>query len=360
MAKVSNVTGLPLRLGVVGCGRVFENYHWSALQQSPDWDLVAVCESSEGRRAWARQINPEIEAFASFSKFLNQCPLDALLITTPPATHGQLVVQALAAGLPVLVEKPMALTLPEAHQMAQASQRAAKPLWVGFNRRFRQPYIEFKQVLAQLPQDVVRAIRFQLTFDKNWQPVTPYLGRDDQGGGSLDDVASHQIDLLCWLFNQEIEAVKAAQSIDSVNNCNDIHYQVRFENGLVAECSAGHNYYYKERLEVDVTGQKVIVYPNGLLRTSLLPAAWINLYCRLKTDAHLISHKMRHKPNVTLDSFIKQLAAFAAHIRHPDHTSNGADAASGLRTLQVIEACRASIDADGVWQMVISQGEKVL
>ena len=126
----------PFRIGVLGCGRVFEKYHLPALKQIRDWKLIAICDPLEERVRRIQSSFPGLFAFETPSAFLEQPDLDAVLITTPPATHCQLSIQALNRGLHVLVEKPMALNVCEASLMQETALRAQKQLWVGFNRRF--------------------------------------------------------------------------------------------------------------------------------------------------------------------------------------------------------------------------------
>src|SRR5262245_66144076 len=95
----------PLRLGIVGCGRVVEWYHLPALKSSPDWQLVAICEPLAERREWVQQRYPGLPAFASLTELLNGSAAEALLIAKPPATHYPLAIHALAARLHVLQAK---------------------------------------------------------------------------------------------------------------------------------------------------------------------------------------------------------------------------------------------------------------
>ncbi len=350
-----------LKLGVVGCGRVFERYHLPALKQSPNWKLGAVCEPLKQRREWIQEIFQEVAVFESLPSFLEAPALDAVLITTPPATHCQLALQVLEKGLPVLVEKPMALTVSEASLMLETSRRAQKPLWVGFNRRFRAPYLNLKEKLAVIPKDSIQAIRFDLILDsQNWQSVTPYMGQEAAGGGVLDDVASHQLDLLAWLLDQPVTEVKAAYLANKEAGLEGVKYDLKFKNDLVANCVAAHGPRYSENLEIELKDRVLVAYPSGVLETGWLPESWIGAYGRLKTTAHLIFHKLTQKPNVTLESFQKQFNAFAAAVRNEQETFPGADARSGLHSLQAIQACRDSLQAGGDWKSLVLAGESTL
>ena len=338
-----------LRLGVVGCGQVFERYHLPALKRSLNWKLVAVCEPLKERREWIQKSFQELSTFESFPTFLQKSYLDAVLITSPPATHSELAIQALEMGLNVLVEKPMALNSKEALLMLKASIRAQKQLWVGFNRRFRRPYLNLREELAAIPKDSIRAIYFELVFDpQNWKTVTPYLGEDSKGGGVLDDVASHQVDLLPWLLDQRVKEVKAEHSIRNGVKC--VKYRLKFEDELVANCLAGHGRSYSENLEIQLEDRKLLTYPCGVLETRWMSPSLVRSYCQLKTASHLILHKLTQKPNFTLESFEKQFSSFAAVIQDEKGPFLGADAKSGVRSLQVIQACRESLEFGGSWK----------
>lgn len=110
-----------VRIAVAGLGRVFQRFHLPAVLATPDAELVAACDASEERRAWARERLPGIPVEADFGELL-RAGADALLLLTPPASHAQLSCAALRAGLHVLVEKPMALDRAEGAAMADAAR----------------------------------------------------------------------------------------------------------------------------------------------------------------------------------------------------------------------------------------------
>ncbi len=77
------------------------------------------------------------------------------------------------------------------------------------------------------------------------------MGMEDKGGGVLDDLASHQIDLLCWMFHEQVQAVKKERLINTSMGKDVIKYELRFGNVCVVECIAGHGNYYREYLELE-------------------------------------------------------------------------------------------------------------
>jgi predicted dehydrogenase len=327
---------------------VVEWYHLPALKRSPDWQLLAICEPLVERRKLMQQLHPGVAAFASCTELLRYSDVEALLIATPPATHYPLAMQALEAGLHVLVEKPMALRVPDAAAMLDASRRAQRQLWVGFNRRFRRPYLSLQQHLAARPEADIRAVRCTFVFEaQRWSRAMSPSAEDTSGNGVLDDVAAHQVDLLPWLLGRSVQQVTAAHLEKDAAGLESLRYELKFAPGLVASCQASYGRRYSEQLEVRLRHRTFVTHPGGTLAVRWLPAAWLRPYCQLRTIWHLLAHKLTASPNTTLESFTKQLAAFAAAIRGAAQPSAGADATSGLYSVQAVQACRESLRTGG-------------
>src|SRR4051794_36041872 len=99
-----------IRLGVLGCGRVFERFHLPALDRVSGFELAAACDSNPARLEWAHRRAKPPQLYQSAATLAGAGGLDAVLVLTPPASHAAAVTQCVRAGLHVLVEKPMALT----------------------------------------------------------------------------------------------------------------------------------------------------------------------------------------------------------------------------------------------------------
>jgi predicted dehydrogenase len=123
-----------LRVALVGCGRI-AHVHCAYLRQVPSVELVGACDP---QRASREQLTArwQVPTYADTDELLSAARPDVVHVVTPPATHAALAVQLLAAGLHVLVEKPMALTTAEADTMVAAARRANRYLTVDHNRWF--------------------------------------------------------------------------------------------------------------------------------------------------------------------------------------------------------------------------------
>ncbi len=341
----------PLSLGIAGCGKVVEIYHLPALAQSGNWRLTAACDPSRQRLAWLRQSMPEIPVYQTLDAMLDQEKLDALLITSPPAFHGSLAIEALNRGLHVLVEKPLALNSRDAKEMLQSARDNQRILRVGFTRRYRQPYRHLQQILAQSNHDQIKTIHFRLLLDSgNWGAVSGYLGDDKAGGGIWDDVLSHQVDLLLRLVSKPATEVRAA------DNTGTVTLRLRFNHGLEAECEAGHGDRYVEELLVEISNRRILAHAAGILAVPpALSLPWLKTFGRVQTFLHLALHKITGKANITRQSFINQLDDFAAAIRIQSEVPLDTDHHQDLQVVQIIEAARKSAAEGGSWQAINPQ-----
>jgi len=341
-----------LQLGVAGCGRLFERCYLPALARCPGWKLVAACDASAARRHWVQQARPGLVVGESLSQLLAGSRLDALFVATPPDTHCRLTLEALAAGLHVLVEKPMALNGAEARQISDAADRAGRELWVGFTRRFRAPYRALKAQLAAEPVSGITALRCHMSFPAaDWHAVSGYLGDAAKGGGVLHDVASHQLDLLAWLLGQGIEAIRVRDG----STGSRVAYDLRFQNHLVAQCVAEHDGRYREHVQVDLPGRILTAHAAGIFQSRSLTAAWTEPYGRMLARVDGITRRLSRRPNLTVESFARQFDAFAMALRGGTPDSRGADAQEGAAVVGAIDAaCRARL-SPGQWVDLLSE-----
>jgi predicted dehydrogenase len=344
----------PLRLGLVGCGRVVEKYHLPALKRSQTWKLAAACDPSPERRRWLQSAVPGVPTFEHPGDIFGAVPLDAVLVATPPATHFALSMQALEMGLHVLVEKPMSLSVEEAHLMLEAAGQARKLLLVGFNRRFHPTYTQLRAKLGGSNMASVRTVSSTFIFDASaWGA---HLGDEAAGGGVLDDVVCHQADLLCWLLGRRAVKVRATERGTSSKGERVIGYELDFSGGLVARCVAGHGREYHEEISMGLNGQTVTARPGAPLSEGGAPG-FARLWDSIGATTARLASKASGRPSPTAESFGGQLEAFAAGIKAGAPHEHSASAWSGLYSVQVVEAARESIRSGGGWQQIASTME---
>jgi predicted dehydrogenase len=326
----------PIRMAVVGLGRVFERFHLPALEATPEVRLVAAWDADAGRRAWAAGRLVGLPVAGDLAELTGRSA-DAMLLLTPPATHAEIACAALGAGLHVLVEKPMALDRAEGARMAQAARAAGRRLQIGFTRRFREPYRRLKACIPSL--DATAAVAFELRFPaSSWGAQGAFLGDDRAGGGVLDDVLSHQADLLRWLVGASPSRVRV-----TAHAAASVEYELEFPSGMTARCEAGHGA-YRERLVVRRPGGAVAA-SGSTFSTSGATAPWAPALASAADRGALVAARVLRRPNVTAGSFAAQLADFLTAVRGQE--GSGAGPEDGLAAIALIEACRRSVSSGG-------------
>ncbi len=192
-----------IRIGVVGLGRIGWKWHCLELNRHPDFSLVAVVDSEAERRQEAEQTY-RVVAYSSLSAMLNDARLEAVTIATPSHLHREMAEQALAAGLHVMVEKPMAVTGQEAAAMVRAAARRQCILTVYQSLRSQAYFQQLQSLLASgLIGSVyhVRLAGYRYVRRDDWQSLRKY------GGGVLNNAGSHLLDQLLQLIGYEIGRV---------------------------------------------------------------------------------------------------------------------------------------------------------
>jgi predicted dehydrogenase len=329
----------PLRLGVIGCGRVFERFHLPAIERAAGVVLAAACDSDPARLRWLTQRVPGLIPCETAEALTAQRNLDAVLVLTPPVGHEAPTLAALNAGMPVLVEKPMALSLDQGRRMVEAARRGNRRLQVGFNRRFREPYRRMRQWLSQHGKTVVGG-RFELSFPtSSWHARTDFLGNDQLGGGAFDDVLSHQIDLIAWLVGWP-DVVRATPGVG-----DSLQAELRIGSSSFV-CLAGHGS-YREHLQLQLASGELLEATGSSTRRAAGASRWWLRVAALRDRASLVVHRIRGTQSTTAQSFDRQLHDFLSHLEKG--RSEGATGEEGLQAIRVVTACRVSARGAGGW-----------
>jgi predicted dehydrogenase len=124
-----------MRIGVVGYGSGGQNFHTPFIEAADGVELVGVVARSPGRKAAVARDWPGVPIYESLNDLLT-AGVDAVTITTPPATRKELVLEAVAAGVHVIADKPFAPTAADARELERAAADAAVLLSVYHNRRW--------------------------------------------------------------------------------------------------------------------------------------------------------------------------------------------------------------------------------
>ena len=211
------VLGVTLRLGIIGCGaRSGENLEaWRRLADGPA--VVALMDPSHDALARTARLAAERGAgeprrFATLESFLGQAArsLDAVYIGTPHAYHCAQAAAAMRAGLDVLLEKPMAVTVEEAERLLRVKRETGRTVLVAYQGSLSPLFARVRALVAG--GDIGELIAVQGAVWQDWAPQ--FEGNWKQrpelsGGGFVFDTGSHLTNAVCDLSGRAFRSVAA-------------------------------------------------------------------------------------------------------------------------------------------------------
>ncbi|MFD7444639.1 Gfo/Idh/MocA family oxidoreductase [Streptomyces sp. NPDC059909] len=195
-------TSSPLRVGLVGYGLAGSVFHAPLIAATEGLVLDTVVTSNEERREQARAEFPDIRFADTPDELWSRADeLDLIVIASPNKTHVPVATAALEAGIPVVVDKPIAGTAAEARSLAALAEERGLLLSVFQNRRWDNDFLTLQALLAD--GELGEAQRFESRFER-WRPQLKggwrESGAPEEIGGLLYDLGSHVVDQALVLF----------------------------------------------------------------------------------------------------------------------------------------------------------------
>jgi predicted dehydrogenase len=244
-----------LRIGLLGFGHAARWLHFPVLSRLPKVELVGVAEPQAARRAEAQTLAPGI-LICEDLQGLAAAGLDAVVICTPNPQHAAAATEAMALGLDVYLEKPMAISLPEAERLISTWKSSSRIGMLGMNYRFgkRQAAARDAALTGRLG-DIV-AIRGM--FSTRLRPLPPWKQQRASGGGALLDLALHHLDLACWIL--QVDPLSVSCRIHSHASEHDtVSLDTEFPGGIGAQFLASLCAGETDVFEIHGTERRVIL-----------------------------------------------------------------------------------------------------
>jgi predicted dehydrogenase len=211
---------MPLRVAVIGVGHL-GRHHARLLAARPDVTLAAVVDTNTARADEIAAAN-QTQAAYDYRDVLGR--IDAVTLAVPTLIHHEIAVPFLDAGIPVLVEKPIARTLPEADAMISAALRAGAPLAVGHTERFNPAVAAARPILTDPRFIEVHRLG---TFPERSLDIDVVF-----------DLMIHDLDVLLSLVRSRIESIEAVGVPVLTDRVDIANARLRFANGCIANLTA--------------------------------------------------------------------------------------------------------------------------
>lgn len=213
----------PIRVGLIGYGLGGAVFHAPLITATDGMRLVAVVTGDAGRGAAAAQRYPDVRVLLSADDLWTSAgDLDLVVVSTVNRAHVPLALAAFDAGLPVVMDKPLAPTAADGQRLIDAARESGLLLSVFQNRRWDSDFLTLRALLAE---DAIGApTRLESRFER-WRPgldADAWRERADaqDAGGLLFDLGSHLIDQAMQLFGRpssvyaELDGRRAGALVD--------------------------------------------------------------------------------------------------------------------------------------------------
>lgn len=334
-----------LNVAVIGVG-IWGEMHVRVYHAHPKANLVAICDMNKAKAKSIAEKYEVSSVYTDYNEMLSKENIDAISVATPDFAHKAPVVASANAGKHIIVEKPFAKSVEECQEMIDAAKKAGVELMVDFHCRWVLPFMNIKNTVEAgelgSPQhafirlsDTMYVPRKMLSWTKETSPIW-FLG-------------CHTIDLLRWVFNDEVSRVySTSQSrvLKSENiNCPD-YYQTILEFKRGGSAVMENSFLLPEKsspalfdFKYEVVGENGAVFTNTVQSDSF--AKYID---KPKDDPYYPKRDMYFAPS-PLESLrggaLESIKYFVEVISKGGKVSvTGTD---GLRATQVITAILESV-----------------
>lgn len=199
----------PVRWGIIGTGAIAKKFA-AALQLLPDAKLIAIgSRTKEKAEEFGKEHNVP-HRHGSYDALVSDPEVHAVYVATPNSAHKENTLAALAAGKPVLLEKPFTINAAEAETVIDAARSKKLLLMEAMWTRWLPLYVKLRELLAQRVIGDVRFVRGDFGF--NARPDSnPRLFEPALGGGALLDIGVYPISLASMICGPPSHAAGIAQ-----------------------------------------------------------------------------------------------------------------------------------------------------
>ena len=224
-----------LKVGIIGGGAIAQ-VHAQVIETNTESEFVALAElMPDIRKEYSRKYG--IEAYEDYNNMLQEVDLDAVTVCLPHHLHLPAAKAAMKAGLHVLLEKPMEISVERCNELIECSVEYGKKLFIAHPQRYLPLVKDIKNELLSetagkpLMGSVVHYCQYYTQGRPNW-----FKEKSKAGGGNLMNHGVHYIDRLSWLFASRVKQVHARLQYDKTYSDQEsiVNLMLVFENDLTA------------------------------------------------------------------------------------------------------------------------------
>ena len=231
-----------LRIGIVGYGTGGKHFHAPFIAAAKNVELAGVVARAPQTIAKVQADLPGVAIYPSLSSML-AAGVDAVTITTPPQTRRELVLEAIAAGVHVIADKPFAPSAEAGIELEAAAKAKGVVLGVFHNRRMDADVRTLKKVLESGRLGKLWRVHSRMDLD---DPATLEAGPT---GGLLRDIGSHLVDQILWLLGPALSVDAQLDMIELKQGATDAGFTLtlRHASGVHSHLSSSKLNHFIEK-----------------------------------------------------------------------------------------------------------------
>lgn len=191
-----------LNVGIVGTGRMGLT-HMSIINSNPLVDIVAISDSSKIISIFFKKYFDSIKLFTDYNELISNGRLNAVIVSTPPYLHYDVIKTAINNRIHVFAEKPFTLSYEESSELANLAEGNEIVNQVGYVNRFNDMFIKVKELIStKVIGDIIifKSEMFSFTISRKNHESEGWRSSEESGGGCLNEMASHAIDLVNYII----------------------------------------------------------------------------------------------------------------------------------------------------------------
>lgn len=261
-----------IRLGIIGCGNMGTSHMQNMLAGCmPEFELTAVADLKEARRQAALEMFPNVKVYNDGSELIASGEVDAVLVATPHYLHPTYAIEALNAGLHVMIEKPAGVYTKQVEEMNEVAAKSDKSFAIMFNQRTNPCYIKLRELLQGGQYGEIKRVNWIIT---DWYRTQSYYDSGDwratwsgEGGGVLLNQCPHQLDLWQWLCGMpcKVRGFLHEGKWHNIEVEDDVTIYVDYPNGATGVfITTTGDYPGTNRLEITLDKAKIVCMNNKL------------------------------------------------------------------------------------------------
>lgn len=221
---------------MVGYGLAGRVFHGQLIKAEPGLRVAAVVTRNPHRRAQAAADHPGVAVHHSLDEMLDSGALDLVVVASPNEEHARAALACVEAGVPVVVDKPLAVDATQARGVVEHAVQAGVLLTVFQNRRWDSDVLTLRRLLDDA--QIGDVLRFESRFER-WRPTLTPGKRSEEagpGGGILLDLGSHLVDQAMRLFGPVLD-VYGEVAARRGGADDDVFCSLRHESGVRSHLS---------------------------------------------------------------------------------------------------------------------------